>query len=320
MDRRSILNAIRGVNRATNAPVPTAPVPNMEPVAEEVPEVIRDLQEEFRAHPSRLPLGGAIRGKSTPWEIHDTEELFLANSKKYPGKMAYSDKDIVYDFNSYGYRSAEPFTGPPSPSIVYMGCSFTEGVGLPVKDIWPTLLHNKIEEHMGCSYAHHNLGVGGASNDSIARRALAVGMLNPVLVVILYTFLYRREYISIPGGVIQSAFAPWNPQATSILEQGDANNDAYNFLQNKSLIELSAQSGDWLLMSTVADSEASTEKGILADQSFFVRTDPWAGSIPRARDMAHPGSDFHVKLAEEFFTQLLGNGTLKSMQEVVKGG
>ena len=250
----------------------------------------------------------------SPWYSMDTEDRYTYNSKKYPGKMVYSEKDIWYSLNSYGYRSVEPFSDKNGPSVVYLGCSYTQGVGLPVHDIWPTLLHSKIEEHMGAKLACHNLGVCGASNDNIARRVLSIGVLNPVLVVVLYSFNYRREFITIPGGFVSTSSSPWCPQAKSIMELGDFSNDTHNFLKNKAIVELAAEKSSCPMLSTSIDPVVLASNGFKGGPYFFLREDPERGDHPQARDMVHPGKLFHKILAEEFFEQISRRGILDKIK------
>lgn len=48
---------------------------------------------------------------------------------------------ITYNVNSHGFR-CEEFDN--TPCIVALGCSYTFGVGLPLQDIWPTIVGNKL--------------------------------------------------------------------------------------------------------------------------------------------------------------------------------
>ena len=64
---------------------------------------------------------------------------------------------ITYAYNSRGFRDRE-FDNKPSG--IALGCSFTEGVGIPAENIWPTQLSNLLKINIW------NLGVGGGSLDT----------------------------------------------------------------------------------------------------------------------------------------------------------
>jgi hypothetical protein len=63
------------------------------------------------------------------WLPSDTEELFIKNKKEKLKELkagGWLNTEIEYSFNSYGFRSEEFST---SSSILYLGCSFTVGIG-----------------------------------------------------------------------------------------------------------------------------------------------------------------------------------------------
>jgi len=64
---------------------------------------------------------------------------------------------ITYTYNSRGFRDRE-FDN--TPSGIALGCSFTEGVGIPAENTWPTQLSNLLKTNIW------NLGVGGGSLDT----------------------------------------------------------------------------------------------------------------------------------------------------------
>jgi hypothetical protein len=64
---------------------------------------------------------------------------------------------ISYVYNRLGFR-AEEFDDRPAG--IALGCSFTEGVGIPLAATWPAQLSNMLGQHVW------NLGVGGGSADT----------------------------------------------------------------------------------------------------------------------------------------------------------
>ena len=70
--------------------------------------------------------------------------------------------DISYIYNTEGFRN---YSFDDRPCSIALGCSHTEGVGLPVQFTWPSVLSEMI------GHTVWNLGVGGASNDDVYRIA-----------------------------------------------------------------------------------------------------------------------------------------------------
>lgn len=72
-----------------------------------------------------------------------------------------SATSIEYRFNSHGFRCAE-WDNIQTHNFA-LGCSHTQGVGLPLKHTWPAQLSKLIKESV------LNLGVGGGSLDTCFR-------------------------------------------------------------------------------------------------------------------------------------------------------
>jgi hypothetical protein len=93
--------------------------------------------------------------------------------------------NIVYKFNSMGYRTDETFRGD---EILAIGDSFTLGLGVNVEDTWPAQLSKLL------NYPVLNFSLNGASNDWIARRSTELlDFFKPKALVVHYTFSHRRE-------------------------------------------------------------------------------------------------------------------------------
>lgn len=105
----------------------------------------------------------------------DTEKLYLQNLSKFNGENNWKDVDISYDFNSYGFRCDE-FTS--DNNIVFLGCSHTLGVGLPLENTFAYNVSKSLNLKM-C-----NLGKGGGALDTCFRLAYYwLNILQPKIVV-----------------------------------------------------------------------------------------------------------------------------------------
>lgn len=97
---------------------------------------------------------------------------------------------VSYNFNSRGFRDDEWPTsrGELQNAIWCFGDSFTVGLGSPRTHTWPYVLQTRSGKRT------INISMDGASNDWISRRALQVkNEINPSNIVIMWSFLHRRE-------------------------------------------------------------------------------------------------------------------------------
>lgn len=111
-------------------------------------------------------------------------------------RNTYGVDEIVYSFNSDGFRSDE-FSNEHPIKILYVGCSFTEGVGLPIEHIWAKFLNDMISKEIGVSLPFFNLSVNGASSELLTR--LIFTHVNkgftPDVVIALLPSLFRNEIV-----------------------------------------------------------------------------------------------------------------------------
>jgi hypothetical protein len=113
--------------------------------------------------------GGQKFANSTiEWLPPDTEESFnqlnqISKHQKYFAEKGWDKPGaITYKFNEHGFR-CDDFND--SPCLVTLGCSYTLGLGLPITDIWPTLVGKELNLQVV------NLAWNGYSADSCFRLA-----------------------------------------------------------------------------------------------------------------------------------------------------
>ena len=114
------------------------------------------------------------------WLPSDTEELFDKNKPK-----GWTKDSIEYKFNQYGFRCDE---FDKNNGVMFLGCSYTIGIGINLKDSFTQVVADYLK------LKNINLGIGGASNDTLFKVAnYWVEELKPKVVVCLFTHIARTD-------------------------------------------------------------------------------------------------------------------------------
>jgi len=216
--------------------------------------------------------------KSLDWLPMDTKELYEKNLKeKYQllKQHDWIDKSFTYKFNSHGFRCNE-FTD--KPTIMFLGCSFTCGIGLPIEFIWPELLSKNLNMH--CA----NLGIGGGSNDAAFRLCNGwIDIINPQLVILLPPPPDRLELLN--STTINNLSLSWEQSTDSFLKEWimDDNNSYFNNLKNKLAIQNIC---------------------VTRNIKFLALEFGQMHSVDLARDLSHSGIKSNKIFAEHILTKL----------------
>lgn len=121
------------------------------------------------------------------WEYSGLDSIEECQDKDHFNQYPYS---ITYNYNSRGFRDQE---WPESiddlkNSIWCIGDSFTVGLGSPLEHTWPWLLQKQTKRRV------INISMDGASNNWISRRTACIQKeINPVNIVVMWSYLHRRE-------------------------------------------------------------------------------------------------------------------------------
>ena len=125
------------------------------------------------------------------WSGTDTVERWNEHNKNKSTRqqlinLGYTDESITYKYNEYGFRT-EPFHDKGN-SIIFLGCSYTEGVGVRYQDTMANVVSKKL------NLDGINLAVGGGANDTSFRIAnYWIEKLKPSIVVFQPTEWWRLE-------------------------------------------------------------------------------------------------------------------------------
>lgn len=147
--------------------------------------------------PRALHINSHLADSTISWTSFDNEELFNKNISHESRsnalkKYGWDQLDIIsYKYNNHGFRTPD-FNNKKSG--LALGCSFTEGVGLPVENTWSGVLSKILD------FPIWNLGVGGSSTDSCFRLLdHYLNYLNIEFVVICAPYKKRFEFFDQEG-------------------------------------------------------------------------------------------------------------------------
>ena len=191
----------------------------------------------------------------TPEGFEISSFQFRLNERKgktYTTSGSDNTGKCVYTYNSLGFRGEEPTK--EGFKIMCVGDSNTEGVGLNYHETWPYKFTNHIPNGVNM-----NFGTGGRSNDFITRCLLTYyDLIQPDLVLVMYTSPQRREVYTIDNGI-----EPFIPSASwgylkekgegvkiqeNLVELQNDNEDFINWYKNHLIIKyfLESKKCNWL--------------------------------------------------------------------------
>ena len=222
-------------------------------------------------------------GRIFAWLPGDTEDLYNYNMKHRRSELISNNwvdyTQFTYQFNSLGFRCNE-FTS--DPSIMFLGCSYTLGTGLPVETIWPELISAQLK--MQCV----NLGVGGSSCDTAFRLCHGyIDKIKPKIVVLMNPPAIRMEHIlGSPKNLMVNHCHNKESEMMFKLLISDENNDFFN--REKNVL------GIQMMCHTRGIKFIYVESASLATSCL---------STSLARDLAHAGIESHQLFADSIINQ-----------------
>lgn len=218
--------------------------------------------------------------RTAHWSGPDTREKFLKNPR--PG---YTETSIIYRYNKNGFRTSEFELNSQQKSVLCLGCSFTEGIGLNAEQTWPHLIKEHFPDHLV-----YNLGVAGSSADTVARHLVNIGLLlNTTHVFILWPSVGRYETYS---DQFSSNWTHHNTDMYNLYTLDDTH--MYNTkMRNVAMVQLLQQIHQYQVI--------ELQQGHVEMPSM----------IDIARD-GHPGPLWQKAVTETFISRYQGNGNALS--------
>lgn len=219
------------------------------------------------------------------WDTSDNESRYLQNIKnsKYKKQLedlGFLDTQILYKFNSHGFRTEE-FS--QQIDVVCFGCSFTMGTGVHSRDTWPA----QLQALTGMVVA--NLGHAGSSNDTAFRFAEHyLKFVKPKYAVWLQTDMHRLELLND------------NNNTSLNIISGDKSNPCANDYFVKTWFSSDSNQRFNLIKNTLAFKQICDNlkiKYIILPRNRI----PSHALLPNtlARDLMHPGKEIYKQLSLE---------------------
>lgn len=232
-----------------------------------------------------------IYNKEFKWWPSDTEERYD------PIDNLYGPHDIIYKINKNGFR-CEEFDILSSKRIIFLGCSHTFGVGLPLEHSWPHILLELIKKETGYSIPFWNLSLSGVGLDTLVRMFYQYGLkLKPQLIFALFPE-YRREL-----------YRNYSNHLTQHTVNGTDNFNNIPYLLDHRIVHYETDKNLCFL-----DYMIKSINSKLIHNNWCVTPDPMYKKFQishdinlsfnkRARDKIHSGYEAHFDFAQKIFEQ-----------------
>jgi hypothetical protein len=250
-----------------------------------------------------IPNGPGPSGQTARWFGADSQE----NLKKLAGTGAHGQQDVMYEFNRQGYRCPE-FNTAANTRIVSIGESSAFGVGLAQSDLFHERFAERLRQTSGKSVVNWNLAGPDKSADYVARMLhLAVPILQPDIVLVLFPPLDRRECMTADGRIVD--FVPemkldprtTHPVVAEICERltdlASPLDDQLDFFRNYRSVAMLLRKRIWVY-GFVSEPPQDCPVAAHLDLSRYACEIP---SLDVGRDGMHPGPESHGRLSEQFW-------------------
>jgi hypothetical protein len=230
------------------------------------------------------------------WLPMDTEKLFNENYQDKDKRLLlekynWNKNSIKYKFNNYGFR-CEDFKDVDN--VVFLGCSHTIGIGIPLESNWTTLVSNVI------NLVPYNLGIGGGSWDTCFRLAFYwLEKLKPKIVIVMGPELLRMEWKLDRTFLTESEkkleIVDWhNYGRWSLNHESTAISHFSKLITYEENLQLLKEKNKLAIENLAAKIKT---KLLFVNKFYALSNGKIVGDL--ARDLAHAGVDLHKNKAEE---------------------
>ena len=120
-------------------------------------------------------------------------------------------QEIIYNHNEHGFR-CDSFSAESELPILCLGCSFTEGIGINLKDVWGYRLLEKIKQYHNINIPYWSLAVSGSSIDLQALYLYTfIDQLKPKYIFFLLPSVERRFFKAFTKPIMFGSWGIFSP-------------------------------------------------------------------------------------------------------------
>jgi hypothetical protein len=238
-------------------------------------------------------LRGTVR--SCRWLHSDSEANYVKR-----GNKEFSPESISYEINNFGYRSDEFDETGSVPALMFIGCSYTLGIGIPWESLWSTIVTNHFQTAWGTPVRQYNLAWSGTGGDHVAMIVhQCVDILKPQAIFVLWSYINRLTWFETPRRrhhfFPNSSSIP-ETEHTAFLRLSTNANAFFNFVKNYNFVVWRLKAvGVPFFCGTYENFDVETLKHYVPTNSFAGR---WR-RLDLARDNQHSGVQSHARFAEK---------------------
>lgn len=285
---------------------------------------------------------------ANPLSVNNFNQRFDKNNNEFDffeedsqEKSIFPNNNIKYNLNKFGFRSQsfENFN-KSNTNILYAGCSFTFGLGLPEQYMWSNILTNKIKTYTNQNIESFNIGYRAFSNYLIVKNIMSFIRIygKPDYLFVLFPDCARDFIFNEKTQQYQHVFPRFFNKNKSVpFEIKYTKNFSYetNFLKSsdmiKNLEDFCKESGIKLIWTTwyYPDFEIYQKVGfnnlLITDTTFLQANTGYQRIYTRgqhgveysyenknklpywevARDLVHPGTAWTNHISDEFFGEFV---------------
>lgn len=235
------------------------------------------------------------------WSQTDKEELFRP---VHQGNInLYNPKEFTYIYNEEGFR-CDSFQLPSELPIIFMGCSCTEGIGLPLEHTWSYRIVTRIRETTGKIIPYWNIALGGAGIDTQAQYLYWLSQrIDFKYVFGLMPPSARREYAYVTGH--PQLWCPGH-NSSNLVDKLFSDREYSLYQDRRSLMLIDSvtklkKSKIWMSEWVMNLSESNELYKDFPDISFIEHD---VRNVDLARDWMHFGPSFHIDMTEVFWNNI----------------
>lgn len=242
-----------------------------------------EVNQKFSAYPR-------LSNTKQSWLSMDTKELYAKNNsiekqRQLLEKYGWIANSFDYVFNSHGFRSDEFVED--SGSVVFLGCSFTLGIGLPYENTFAKIVANQL--NLNC----YNLGLGGGSHDSCFR--FAYYWLEKLKPKIVCMYEPPRERTEVFADNVLHQFYPG-----ILFETENKKFKIKNILDSRLYYKIWLNDKDNNILNVEKNIHAIENICRNLNIKFIKIKNTGKSFIDYARDLVHPGIETNREIADTF--------------------